>query len=248
MSTAYSIVRKRNLTTRRVKKTAQAWKIIPFAGINTDADVSGKRGKMDIQATGEKTDLLDVQRSMERFGNDKEAFIQIMRSFTASNRSLLPIVKDATEDNMAKYAITVHGIKGSSRSVCADKVGDMAEALEKAAKSGDFDFIRANNPDFVKTVEELIKYIDDLTDNMSSANSKPVKEKPDMETLSALLAACKSYDMDGVDAAMEKMESFEYKSGGELAAWLRTNVDHMNFKEIEEKLSALMEGENGNQA
>jgi len=203
---------------------------------------------MDIQATGEKTDLLDVQRSMERFGNDKEAFIQIMRSFTASNRSLLPIVKDATEDNMAKYAITVHGIKGSSRSVCADKVGDMAEALEKAAKSGDLDFIRANNPDFVKTVEELIKYIDDLTDNMSSANSKPVKEKPDMETLSALLAACKSYDMDGVDAAMEKMESFEYKSGDELAEWLRTNVDHMNFKEIEEKLSALMEGENGNQA
>jgi len=40
-----------------------------------------------------------------------------------------------------------------------------------------------------------------------------------------------------VDAAMEEIESFEYESGGELAAWLRTNVDNMNFKLIIEKLS-----------
>ena len=33
MSAAYSIVRKRNLTPHRAKKTAQAWKIISFAGI-----------------------------------------------------------------------------------------------------------------------------------------------------------------------------------------------------------------------
>ena len=36
MSAAYSIVRKRNLTLHRVKKTAQAWKIISFAGIIKD--------------------------------------------------------------------------------------------------------------------------------------------------------------------------------------------------------------------
>jgi len=33
LSAAYLIVRKRNLTLHRVKKTAQAWKIISFAGI-----------------------------------------------------------------------------------------------------------------------------------------------------------------------------------------------------------------------
>ena len=200
-----------------------------------------------MQTTGEKNDLLDVERSMERFGNDRESFMLIMRSFVTSTRSLLPVVIEVTKNSMAEYAITVHGIKGSSRSVCADRVGDMAEALEKAAKTGDFDFICDHNPDFIKTVNELITYIDDLIDNMSSASSKPIKEKPDMDTLSALLAACKNYDMDGVDAAMEQMGRFEYESGGELAAWLRTNVDHMNFKQIEEKLSALLEGENGNQ-
>ena len=202
---------------------------------------------MDIRTTGVKTDLFDVERCMERFGNNMDSFIMIMRSFITSTCSLLPLVKEATKDSLAEYAITVHGIKGSSRSVCADRVGDMAEALEKAAKAGDFDFVRTHNPDFIKTVDELIAYIDDLTANMSSASSKPLKEKPDSETLSALLAACKNYDMDGVDAAMEQMEKFEYESDGELATWLRTNVDRMNFKQIEEKLSALVEGENGKQ-
>ena len=200
-----------------------------------------------MQTTGEKTDLLDVQKSLERFGRDKEAFMLIMRSFVASTSSILPIVMEVTKDSMAEYAITVHGIKGSSRSICADRVGDMAEELEKAAKTGDFNFIYDQNPDFIKTVNELIIYIDDLVDNMSSTNLKQIKEKPDKETLSALLAACKNYDMDGVDAAMEQMEKFEYESDGELATWLRTNVDRMNFKQIEEKLSALVEGENGKQ-
>jgi len=37
LSAAYLIVRKRNLTLHRVKKTAQAWKIISFAGINVES-------------------------------------------------------------------------------------------------------------------------------------------------------------------------------------------------------------------
>ena len=104
--------------------------------------------------------------------------------------------------------------------------------------------------DFIKTVEELLEHISDIIGKMASDNPKPKKDKPDMIVLSALLAACKEYDMDGADTAMAEMESYEYESGGELTAWLRSNVDQMNFKQIEEKLSALIshaaEIENGN--
>jgi len=44
--------------------------------------------------------------------------------------------------------------------------------------------------------------------------------------------------MDGVDAAMAEIEDYEYKSDGGLAAWLRENVDQMNFVQINERLSA----------
>jgi len=178
-----------------------------------------------MQTPGERTDLLDVQKSMARFGGSSETFMRIMRSFVESARSLLGAMKEVTQDNIANYAIAVHGLKGSSRSICADMVGDLAEALEKAAKTGDFDFVRANNPNLVEAVNELIAYINDIIDKMSANNSRAKKDKPDDKTLAALVDACKKYNMDAVDAAMEEIESFEYESGGELVAWLRTNVD-----------------------
>ena len=190
------------------------------------------------RTSDEKAAWLDVEKGIRCFGGDRKAYMQIMRSFAASTRSLLASVRGVTEDNLAHYAITVHGIKGSSRSIFADMAGDMAESLEQAAKAGDFDFVREHNPDFIKTVDDLIADIDDMLDKMASENPKPKKDRPDIETLSELLAACREYNMDGVDAAMEKVESFEYESGDELATWLRENVDQMNFAQIEERLSS----------
>jgi signal transduction histidine kinase/CheY-like chemotaxis protein/HPt (histidine-containing phosphotransfer) domain-containing protein len=209
-------------------------------------DHSGRKNGIECQqAPGEKTARLDVEKGVERFGGDRESYKLILNSFAESTRSLLPAVRGVTGDNLANYAITVHGIKGSSRSVCADVTGNMAEALEKAAKAGDFGFVHTHNQDFIKTVEELLEHIDDVIKEMTPENSKALKDKPDIETLSELLAACKKYDMDAVDAAMSDIENFKYESDDGLAAWLRTNVEQMNFAQIEEKLSALIAMEDG---
>ena len=203
------------------------------------------------QKSDETIAWLDVAKGMQRFGGDRESYMLILRAYATGTRSLLDSVRAVTEDNLANYAITVHGIKGSSRSIFADATGNMAESLEKAAKAGDFSFVSEHNHDFIRTVDGLITYIDDVLDKMAAENPKPQKDQPDIETLSELLAACKKYDMDGVDEAMEKMESFEYASGAELGAWLRENVDHMNFTQIEERLSALIgvvEELNGNRS
>ena len=209
-------------------------------GKDSDAFFDRRSGEERRQAPDEKTACLDIERGIERFGGDRESFMQILRSFEASTRSLLAVVKGVTSDNLANYAITVHGIKGSSRSVCADVTGDMAEVLEKAAKAGDFEFVSTHNQDFIKTVEELLAYIDDTLGKTASKTSKPRKDKPDRGTLTELLNACKEYDMDGVDAAMAEIESFEYESGDGLTVWLRENVEQMNFVQIDEKLSALI--------
>jgi len=86
------------------------------------------------QTSDEKNVWLDVEKGIQRFGGDRESYMQILRSFTASARSLLTSVRGVTEDNLANYAINVHGIKGSSRSIFADNTGNMAEDLEKAAQ------------------------------------------------------------------------------------------------------------------
>jgi HPt (histidine-containing phosphotransfer) domain-containing protein len=193
-----------------------------------------------LTVSDESIAWLDEKRCFERFGSDRDSYALILRSFVASTNSLLAGVKGVAGDNLADYAITVHGIKGASRSICADKIGNMAEELEKAAKSGDFSFVRAGNMDFIKAIEELLSRINDILNELASENPKIQKDRPDTGTLVKLLAACREYDMDGVDAAMTEMESFEYGSDNGLAAWLRENVDLMNFGQIEEKLSALV--------
>ena len=204
-------------------------------------EIADRRSGTDRRKTPEERNVwLDIERGIERFGGDRDSYMQILRSFTASTRSLLVSVKGVTEDNLADYAITVHGIKGSSRSVCAETTGNMADALEKAAKTGDFEFVRARNLDFIENVEGLLSFIDYMLETTVSKTAKPQKDTPDTGSLSELLAACKTYDMDGADTAMEKIESFEYGSDDGLVVWLRENVEQMNFTQIEEKLSAMI--------
>jgi chemotaxis protein histidine kinase CheA len=141
---------------------------------------------------------------------------------------------------LADYVVTVHGIKGSSRGIGAERVGAMAEDLENAARRGDLDFVSARNQDFLEAAFKLVSDLEDMFTRIGANNSKPKKDRPDSELLSKLIAACESYDMDGVDAGMDELEAFDYEEDEGLAVWLRKNADRMNFSEIKEKLSAIL--------
>ena len=178
---------------------------------------------------------LDLQRGLARFGNDEQTFLHVLRSYAVNTRLLLEAAGEVRRENLADYAVAIHGIKGSSRGICADRLGDRAAALEKAAKAGDFDFVAANNDAFLEATERLVDDLDALLRHM--ADLKPKRDQPDRGVLDRLRAACEAYDMDGVDAAMAELELYEYDDG--LVAWLREHVDRMNVTQIKETLSAL---------
>ena len=180
---------------------------------------------------------IDLKKGLERFGQDMESFLGVLRSYAINTQSLIEAGRAVKQENLADYAVMVHGIKGSSRGIGAGTIGNMAETLEKAAREGDFAFVSKNNVFFWETVEALIAGLNDLLRQMASLGRKPGRDQPDEETLKKLLAACEAYDMDGVDAAMAELESFEYESGGGLLAWLKENVAQMNLRQIKERLS-----------
>jgi hypothetical protein len=76
---------------------------------------------------------------------------------------------------------------------------------------------------------------------LDKENPRPKKDKPDEDQLLKLLSACRNYDMDSADAVMDEIEKFSYESDDGLAYWLRDNIDIVNFKEVEQKLSSLLE-------
>ena len=200
---------------------------------------SSRRSGIDRRTLGWKISGLDIVKGIAHFENDTESYLQVLRSYAVNTRPLLDTIKRVNRDNLDDYVITIHGIKSSSLGICADTVGTAAEALEKAADGGDIEFLNENNPAFLRAAGMLISDIEDMLRKIASENPKPLKTRPDDEILIRILSACENFRMDEVDAAMEELEYFEYTSDDGLSAWLRQNVDQMNFDQIIEKLSSL---------
>jgi HPt (histidine-containing phosphotransfer) domain-containing protein len=194
---------------------------------------------IDWEALGLKESGLDVDKGLDRFEGDEESFLQVLRSYMVNTPSIIEEIRNFNGESLKNYTIAVHGIKGSSRAIGAEIIGTRAETLEKAAKQGNLDFVKANNGGFAKELETFIGVLEKAFVKIDNESSRPKKDKPENDALSRLLAACKAHNMDGVDTAMAEIERYQYESGGELTAWLRQNIDMMNFAEITEKLSAL---------
>jgi hypothetical protein len=145
-------------------------------------------------------------------------------------------VAAASATDLAGYAIIVHGIKSTSRGICANALGTMAESLEFAAKDGNIDFILQHNPDFIKAAHTLIEDIKALLNNAEKLAVKPKKGKPGETELKRLCDACADYDIDGIEAAMREIEGYEYTDDGGLADWLRDNVARLNYTQVVEKI------------
>jgi len=196
-----------------------------------------RRGVLDRRILGRLYYGLNAKKGMERFGGDKEVYLNVLHSFAKNTKPLLEQARGVTHEALPDYAITVHGIKGSSRGIFAEEIGTKAEALEVAARSDDFDYIIENNQAFIETVERFLVDIEDMLDRINAENAKPKKEKPDKETLANLLAAAEGFDMDGADMAITELMRYEYASEGKLVDWLREMVAEADFAQIAERLA-----------
>jgi HPt (histidine-containing phosphotransfer) domain-containing protein len=203
-------------------------------------EVSCRRSGIDRRLAYVHLVGLDMEKGIKKFGGDPGEYFNILRSYVKNIRPLLESISNVRRDRLAGYAITVHGIKGASRGVFADMVGDAAESLEKAAKSGDWGFVNHHHRKFLDTVWRLINDIEVLISDFDAENQKPMKDTPDTETLSKLLAACESYDMDGVDEAVDELDRFTYMDDDGLVEWLIENTGMMNCKEVIKRLKALL--------
>jgi signal transduction histidine kinase/CheY-like chemotaxis protein len=183
---------------------------------------------------------LDIHQGLARYSGDEDAYLFILRSYMNNTPVMLDTIRAFNAEQMSTYTITVHGIKGSSYGISAESVGRQAEALEKAAKSGNLEFITAHNSDFIAEVETLIQNLKDFSEKVGVDTQKPRKSVPDHAVLFAILNASKNYDMEQLDAALTELESFRYDSQMELVEWLHEQIGKSEFGEIENRLSKLV--------
>ncbi|MDR0322136.1 MAG: response regulator [Treponema sp.] len=206
-----------------------------------DEEPLSNSGKEQVQIIlNKKVEGMDIANALKRFSGDVETFLHVMQSFSKNTRDLLETMKEVNENNLAEYAINVHGIKSSCLGVCADEAGNKAGALEKAAKAGDLAFVKANNLALIEDVLKLIKNIEAAFPAETPQIVKLKKDKPYEEVLKNLYTACDNLQMQKVETIMKEIESFEYTADDGLVSWLRDNVNKMNYLYIVEKLSCLL--------
>ena len=221
--------------------------VIPDTRTGRDRrSIFNRRTGFDRRTFGKLYYELNIHKGLKRFDGDREVFLNVLRTYAATTSSLLGPLKNVTRETLADYAITVHGIKGASRGIGAMTIGDRAETLEKAAKSGDFKYVSEHNARFLHITSKLIKDLSEVLEKIDEKEdeAKPRKDKPDKEQLIKLLNACETYDMDEVDSVMEEINSYIYESDGGLAEWLKENAAQFNFAQIRDKLTVLL-GKNG---
>lgn len=126
---------------------------------------------------------INTREAMRYMGNSEEQYAEILQIFVEESdekrRSLDEMKNGRTWE---AYGILVHALKSNMRSLGADKLADMAFALEKAAKAADGDFVEENHADFVFEWQMLLaglKYIPKL--GIVKHQLAQMSEKPEAE-------------------------------------------------------------------
>jgi signal transduction histidine kinase/DNA-binding response OmpR family regulator len=178
---------------------------------------------------------LDAEKGLERFDGYGKSYMESLRSYVIHTPELLEAARNT--ERLADYAITVHGIRGSSRGISADIIGQKAEELEHAAKAGNLDFVTKENGGFILAAERFITVLSGLLDILEENLHKPHRAAPDPALLDRLRNASENYDMGELDSVMEELERCVYESDTELVPWLREQVDKSEFGEITKRLT-----------
>jgi signal transduction histidine kinase/DNA-binding response OmpR family regulator/HPt (histidine-containing phosphotransfer) domain-containing protein len=184
-----------------------------------------------------KIDGLDLKLLVDRFGGDEGSAIEALRSYVVNTPELLTSLQAPALGNLPAYAINVHGLKGSSYGICAERIGKLAESLEYAAKHDKLDYITDNNDLLITMTEALIAITASMLDEIEQQNARDALDAPDPALLAQLAEASRAYSMDMVDEAITALDAYVYESGQDLVNWLKARAADAEFDAIAERLA-----------
>ena len=97
------------------------------------------------------------------FGDDEETFKEILKDFAGPATSNVEEIEAAfaerSADGMAKAS---HKLKSSARSVGANDLADLCQALESAGNAEDWDVIDKEEPRLSSSIQKVVEYINAL--------------------------------------------------------------------------------------
>ena len=163
----------------------------------------------------------------------------MLRSYAFNTPALIDNLCNVTEENLPVYAINVHGLKGSSGSIGAKDVRDMAARMETLSKAGNLSEVLAENNELLVDARALVVDINEWLTMYDSGGDRPRLHAPDPKLLKDLAIYCEQFSMNGVNEIMDELESVCYEEGDDLIIWLREKAEISDFTSMAGRLRQL---------
>jgi CheY-like chemotaxis protein len=155
-------------------------------------------------------DGVDTAVGIANIGGGLLEYTRILKTYRDDVNEIIPQIVDALNSgDISRYVTLVHAVKGTSRTIGAASLGDIAEELENAGKSNESTSIQKNTGAFLERLTVLIKNIsaalehiaqnDESALSVAELNLKPLKDALngfEIETINKLLSEYASMPLD----------------------------------------------------
>jgi HPt (histidine-containing phosphotransfer) domain-containing protein len=180
---------------------------------------------------------VDSNKGLALYAGDAKVYLPMLRSYIANTPGVLEKLRSVTAETLPAYVISVHGLKGTSAGIGAEKIREAAMELEAISRTGDLQGVLELNGDLIANAEIVVANVKEWLSQNDTQEAKPRKEAPDMKLLSQLRQCFDSYDMGEIDRIMLELESFDYDKGADLMTSLREKVETAEFDAAVEKIT-----------
>lgn len=151
-------------------------------------------------------------------GKDREealAYVRTLETYCREVQELISRLDEYERTNLDMFRVKVHGIKGISRQIGQDDMGEQAEIMEMAAKTENHVFIRRNLPKFLTQLQSVHDAVEQEYQELERQYADKNKEKMERESISPdariqlwknLKEAFDGYDLNKIEQFVKKLD------------------------------------------
>ena len=153
---------------------------------------------------------VDYDKAMTLCGKSEDILLSVIEVYVKSYSQIKERI-DSTyaKEDLKNYAIEVHGVKSSSRSIGNDVLGEMAYRLEIEAKDGNIAYVKENHSEFAMKYEQFVGKLKEIVDKLKT-EEKIEKVKFSKEEMLSMINECISlYDEFETTKAEEVLKKLQ---------------------------------------
>ena len=151
-------------------------------------------------------------------GKDREealAYVRTLETYCREVQELISRLDEYERTNLDMFRVKVHGIKGISRQIGQDDMGEQAEIMEMAAKTENHVFIRRNLPKFLTQLQSVHDAVEQEYQELERQYADKNKEKTERESIRPdariqlwknLKEAFDGYDLNKIEQFIKKLD------------------------------------------